>query len=670
MKQGVGRQKRLYRADVDGLRAIAVTGVFSVHFDAIGIFPGGFLGVDVFFVISGFVIFRSMLARLEEKSFSLASFFAGRVRRLFPALLAMVTVTFAGLLFLGGPSQIEKSSISGLFSIAGISNFYFFSQDSYWAQSHRIEPFLHTWSLGVEEQFYIVFPILVLLFFGRLTRLQLGIGILSVAFLSFLTGVHFSSVDPEFSFYSPFTRFWEFLVGALLALYRPAEKSGERSFFWVSVGTFGLALILGGYVLASSSSLHPGDITLLPVVGTAFFILAGEHTKLFRALFSKLGLVATGRLSYSLYLWHYPALALARIRFEELSLLGELVVLGVVVVLSLLSYRYIEKPFRKGGKLHHKWFLALIPSSTVLVVLALILSVATQGYLLRPTIPRANSVSITQFPDTFRTYGEPNARAELVLVGDSHAGKIADSLGRKALESGFSFSHTVRSRCPMVLGLGRFDSPDWEEHKSCSDAFQRERLSTLEGKQWPIVVLASYLQPYLNLDSFDNFEGGVGSPWPTRFAYSRTEAFDPEISQESFILGLEITISALLKSGNRVVFVYPVPEVGWNVPDEAYRRSFLQLSPWPLDNPVTTKRSVYENRVRKLDSLMEKFNSDPNFLVVQSSELFCEQFEQGRCLTHNSSDLFYEDDNHLNKQGAEILSAKIMSEIELRFASG
>jgi len=137
--------KPSYRADVDGLRAVAVLGVLAFHFDSVTAFPGGYLGVDVFFVISGFVIFKSILFRLEESSFSLIDFFSARARRLLPAFLVVIFFAFLGILTVGGPSQIENAALSALFAVAGVSNFYFLSQDSYWAESERLEPFLHTW---------------------------------------------------------------------------------------------------------------------------------------------------------------------------------------------------------------------------------------------------------------------------------------------------------------------------------------------------------------------------------------------------------------------------------------------------------------------------------------------------------------------------------------------
>jgi peptidoglycan/LPS O-acetylase OafA/YrhL len=337
-----------YRADIDGLRAIAVLSVIGFH-----AFPhrivGGFIGVDIFFVISGYLISTILIGNLETGTFSYAEFYRRRIRRIFPALivvlLSCLAVGWFGLLA-GEYSQIGKHTLGG---VGFVSNFVLWAEAGYFNTSADAKPLLHLWSLAIEEQFYIVWPVILGLVWRRKWKFLIVAAAIGV--LSFAANVLSFPAHAEAAFYSPVSRFWELMVGGVLAylvLHKPAWIAKYRE----AQSAAGLLLLGAGLVLITRERAFPGWWALMPTLGAALLISAGPQTWGNRALLSNKLAVWFGKISYPLYLWHWPLLSFALIQNNSLPTSPSLRMAMVVaaIVLAWLTYRFVEMPIRGQNK--------------------------------------------------------------------------------------------------------------------------------------------------------------------------------------------------------------------------------------------------------------------------------------------------------------------------------
>jgi peptidoglycan/LPS O-acetylase OafA/YrhL len=333
-----------YRADIDGLRAVAVLPVVSYH---AGIGPaGGFAGVDIFFVISGFLITSIIVHDLEHHKLSLLRFYEKRIRRLFPALFAMILITTFVASFILLPGDLVKYSKSAIAALAFVSNFYFYSDIGYFNESADLKPLLHTWSLGVEEQFYLLAPLALAVFYRFLPRwswlclIGLAVGI------SFGLGIWLGGHAA--GFYLPFARAWELGIGMLLALF--AQRiTISRIFVADLIGLVSVALIFGTYFTVSDMTAWPGVAALAPVLGATGIIVAGTHPNaLVARSLSKAPIVFFGKISYSLYLWHWPLIVLVGYgAFRPFNTFESLLLIVSAILIATLSWRWIEEPIRQ-----------------------------------------------------------------------------------------------------------------------------------------------------------------------------------------------------------------------------------------------------------------------------------------------------------------------------------
>jgi peptidoglycan/LPS O-acetylase OafA/YrhL len=359
--------KITYRPEIDGLRAIAVGAVILYHAQITIFghqpFKGGFIGVDIFFVISGYLITSIILKELVTTgSFSFKHFYERRIRRILPALLfvMLMSLPFAWMYLL--PSSFIDFSKSILYSLGFSSNFYFhYSGQQYGAESGLLKPFLHTWSLSVEEQFYILFPIVLLVTFKYFQKYL--IHILILGFIISLGLADWGSRNyPSISFYFIHTRMWELLVGSILAHFEITK--GHRS----KNKTLNLILPFTGLILIGHSILffhdrmfHPSFYTLSPIIGVCLIIWFSNKDELFTKILSTKLFVGIGLISYSLYLWHYPIFAFARMTFVFDGTISKKLTVGVtIIILSIFSYYFIEKPFRNKKINFRKIFILII----------------------------------------------------------------------------------------------------------------------------------------------------------------------------------------------------------------------------------------------------------------------------------------------------------------------
>lgn len=355
-----------YRPDIDGLRAVAVLSVVLFHAFP-DVLPGGYAGVDVFFVISGFLISTILFKSIEAKNFSITNFYARRIRRIFPALgLVLSSVLGFGWLFLF-PDELTELTVHTMGSAGFIQNFILWHESGYFNSESDFKPLLHIWSLGIEEQFYFLWPLLL---WGAGTaasnkrqRSSFAVICLLVFIVSFFLNLHSIKIDPTKTFYLPQYRFWELALGGILAwvvLYQANPNRNEELYQSRALSSkvrtdvlsfLGLVILLTVFIVFDSETVFPGMNALFPVLATAFILFAGEKSFINKKILSHKYLVWFGLISFPLYLWHWPILSFARIIYgEDPDTEFKISAIGLSVLLSWLTVSFVEKPFRFGNE--------------------------------------------------------------------------------------------------------------------------------------------------------------------------------------------------------------------------------------------------------------------------------------------------------------------------------
>jgi peptidoglycan/LPS O-acetylase OafA/YrhL len=513
------RHSQNYRPDIDGLRAIAVLAVIIFH-----AFPqtlkGGFIGVDIFFVISGFLITNILKNHLADGTFSFKAFYAARIRRIFPSLITVLAATLtAGFALLPTEllNQLAKHITAGA---SFLSNFLLWHESGYFDHASETKPLLHLWSLGVEEQFYLLWPLLLWLTtkiprgqtVGNKNRQDFKLSsrtilILIIALLSFITNI-FLSHNHTADFYSPFSRFWELMLGAVLTNL-PSCLNKNSSHL---LSTIGLALILTAIGAFTPHTVFPSWNALLPTFGAALLIAAGPET-LINRLLSKPLFVAIGLISYPLYLWHWPILVFLHLHTgSNPPPILKTAALAAAFLLASLTYMLIEKPIRFGPR-KNKIIFTLCCALAALGCTGLAIGLKTkpapattpqsqQTQTIKERYPLADCPYST-VPENLKrycsVYGDPNAKKTVILWGDSHAGEWLEPWGWSA-----TFYEIARERsetrvirfstpgCPPLLGVHRTGPMGSSEN--CHDITQGNAILTTMRSLHPdlIVMIARW----------------------------------------------------------------------------------------------------------------------------------------------------------------------------------
>ncbi len=495
-----------YRPDIDGLRAVAVLSVVLYH-AGVPMLPGGFVGVDIFFVISGFLITRIIAGEIADDRFSIVRFYERRMRRIFPALFVMLGVSsiIASVVLL--PVEMLDFGHSLAAATLFVSNVFFWQTADYFGGPAHLKPLLHTWSLAVEEQFYIILPLLLLVL-ARVTRQRTMHVLLALTAMSFVISVWAVAEKPNAAFYLLPTRFWELMAGALLALGAlPAVTSRRVASCTASIGVILIAVSIFSF---SSATAFPGAHALLPVLGTVLIIHAGIFTRdsgVARAL-SLPPVVFVGMVSYSFYLWHWPVLTFARIwRGEVLGSSETALLVGVSFVLAVLSWRFVETPFRERrvAAAPRPLFGAAALAMTVTLVFGVVAHIS-QGWTQRhdgyvpPLIAGLERMKLgvcfltdTQRPDAWA--GDESCRhgpsgAPLVIVwGDSFAAHLMPGLMDEAPRR-FQLVQMTAGGCPPLPDL------DISNRPHCR-AFNALVLAEIEKLRPDIVVVSARWDLYM-----------------------------------------------------------------------------------------------------------------------------------------------------------------------------
>jgi peptidoglycan/LPS O-acetylase OafA/YrhL len=632
-----------YRPDIDGLRAVAILAVVFYHY-GFWQFPGGFVGVDVFFVISGFLITRLIGGSLERHRFSLREFYERRIRRIFPALFVMLvfaSVVAAVLLF---PSDFKAYAQSLIATAVFASNLEFWREAGYFDIASAQKPLLHLWSIAIEEQFYLLFPALML--FCRSRRaLQVSVGLLFV--FSFAGSIWSVSNTPVAAFYLLPSRGWELLLGAALALDMVPAIRQQNAAELVAVA--GAVLVCASVLLLQPWQPFPGLAALAPCLGAACIIHAGSLPTRVTRLLSLRPVVFVGLISYSLYLWHWPVIVYARnLLGGDPGPVGTAALIALSGALAVLSWHFVEKPFRGLATVDWRHLFAGAGSAMALA-LGLGVAVASANGLpdrWQPEIRRILAEETNHEPrmdacfglsaDDVRSgrvcrFGSSHAEEpSFLLWGDSHADAILPAVQEVAAQRGRVGLFAGSDSCAPLLGVTRSDALDCKAFNDAAMrvALQPEITEVILDARWG----KNADQPASAGSSEIVLSDAVGS------------SFDVASRDGVFYRGLERVIAALHAAGKQVVIVAPVPESAWSVPRKLAR---LRLS--GDRRPLMRSLSSFLQRQGFVLSAIGKMRERYGVRVIYPHQILC---ATGTCHFALNDRPFYRDEHHLSVFGA------------------
>lgn len=645
-----------YRPELDGLRAIAVLSVVLYHVSPDWL-PGGFLGVDIFFVISGFLIGGIVLAAVDDGSFTFREFYWRRFRRLAPALILVLSATALVAIAIYSTNDLARFGSYLVAAVFGVSNMRFIFDPPYEVVEAGINPLLHTWSLGVEEQFYLLMPLLLWVITGR-RRPRLLISALLVLFTaSFVLSLVIPSVfSNQVNFFGLPSRAWELVAGVALAAFRPTgfTKISERGQNLLSL--VGIGIIAYSLLFLDHLSKGPNHWTLLPVAGS-LLVIGATRGLVPRTLGHKIP-VFIGLVSYPFYLWHFPVLAYWETLSGNSSHLPRLILAGLAFLLASLTFWLLEKPIR-----------FLLPARRWVPAIATMTAVTTTIGALSMTaggLPfRFSSMPEVVYPrseDGPRDWVVGGNRGRVILVGDSQMRTLTGSFIEAARVQGFQFSSYTEVGCQLLIGLEKASKTDGQVEPGCDALTQQARLDWINSHGPATVVLGGRLPLILSGDRFDNLEGGYEGNYSDYFRVPGTEGYDAQISSEQIVASYRETVKLLLENGHQVVLVYPIPEVGWHVPNMLARKTLLNGFDWPLPEGLTTSYQVFKERAASSYALLDSLSSQ-SLVRVYPEVLFCNQELPGRCSTHSDEEIFYADEHHPSLAGARMITRHVLAEI-------
>lgn len=643
---------RAYRPEIDGLRTIAVLSVIFYH-AGFQFFSGGYVGVDIFFVISGYLITKIIAREMMEGRFSFAAFYERRIRRILPALFFVSAVTSLAAWTWLSPEQLKDYGQSLFATMAFAANLFFYLQSGYFSPEVHTLPLIHMWSLAVEEQFYLIFPILLLVLF-RFGRPTINCIVTFLLLTSLFCSLWFQSTLPTANFFLTPLRAWELLTGSLLALNgRPAiEFFRHRRQLSNLIEMLGLALILIPIATYDDTITFPGVAAIPPVLGTAILIASDTPGSFVRLILVFKPMVAIGLISYSAYLWHQPLFAFVQIANETApTLLTKILLIILTLLLAWISWRFVEQPFRNKGRFTRRQMFTFALTGSLLFAGTGAMMHLGRGFperfnaatlqLAVTMAPQPNRNSCHTEGKDFRqppdacVFGGPSTR--WAVLGDSHGVELAYALGEQLKSDGIGTVQLTFSGCPPAYRMTTHNPgcADWTRKATDWIASKPDISDVVLIYRHNFHLFGDQLQTYPSLpNSVPLFADGVSA----------------NAAREAYVASLDAQIEAFRAAGKTVHVIAPVPEL----PVHVERYVFTHAAPPAFGSTIDwhQQRSAWIRA--RLDVLAKRESVD---LVDPALSLCPDRF----CRWRDGKEVLYFDDNHLSVAGARRLARLILA---------
>lgn len=632
------------RLDINGLRAIAVLFVVIYHFVP-NLLPGGFLGVDVFLVISGYVITGSIMKRSAAGTFTYVSFIKDRLARLFPALFVLICI----LLLIGNlllPIAESKELYSqSIYSLTNVSNISFWQSSGYFDSSAYQKILLHTWSLSLEWQFYLIYPLFILMFANPNKSLIFVIGILFASFVSFGLSVYFSGKAPSANFYLLPTRAWEIGFGCFLYFVKLQKKYQPLCFIT------GLSLITFSVLSTTSATPWPSWPTLLPTIGAALVIMGNSnHYILTNKIFQWIG-----TRSYSIYLYHWPIFYFSVFFEFNYNFYGVIISILLSFLLASFSFSLIEQPlidfFRRKSKPNFKFI-----NVSILYLFLLVLS--SNLRLVSPLSDKYSISSLDSFSNLDRclstgksgelkkcSFGNLEGPLKAIVVGDSHATSIMTIVSQLAQNAGGHAIMLAKGSCPTVADV------KYREHITtnidvCS-SFNENVFDFLNKIPSNIpVIIHNRSSVYIK---GDNYKYAKNKDFNQSMYIDQNSIHDVSKNLSEYLTSAYDTVCNLSKTNN-VFLLLPIPEMPLNVPLTLARRNLLSKE--AIEN-IKISMGEYENRHKEIINIYNKAVKNCGLKILDPRAVLC---DDSLCFGMKDEQVLYYDNNHLSESSGKILA--------------
>ena len=626
-----------YRPEIDGLRAFAVIPVIFFH-AGFKLFSGGFVGVDVFFVISGYLITSIILSEMEVGKFSLINFYERRARRILPALffVTLICVPFSWMLLI---SKDMKDFAQSLIAISTFSsNILFWRESGYFNTAAELKPLLHTWSLAVEEQYYLLYPLFLILAWRLGKRWILAL--LTAAILVSLSLGHWGAYNkPHAAFYLLPTRAWEILIGIFAAFYLSRTSLNRfNNKASNTLGIIGLALIMYSIFFYNKTTPVPSLYLLIPTVGTLLIIVFAHSGTIVSNFLSNRIFIWIGLISYSAYLWHQPLFAFIKyLSFDDHPSASIMALCCLLVIpLAYLSWRFVEKPFRNKSFIKRKniFFLSIVVA-TIIITFGLVINkrIEVKNY----NIGVLNSAS-----------------AKVVVVGDSHATHLLYGL-KKYFDS--DISAMIFSGCIPFYNVDRYDSRF--PPRTCSTAINNS-LKDIENNQLINTIILSSMGPvYLTGEAFKGKD-------PARVKGNGVVLItNPKLKDKWLIyeIAMRNTLERFTLLNKKVVFVIDVPELGFsprfchvnNSSLSIFGRSFKFR--YGKEDCFVSRKDFNDRNDRYRKFIYNILKDYPTIKLFDPTEIFC---DYRKCHAIKDGKILYRDFDHLSIDGSELVAKHLI----------
>lgn len=648
-----------YRPDIDGLRAVAVLPVVFFH-AGFRVVQGGFVGVDIFFVISGFLITGILAREIAQGRYSIIEFYRRRARRIFPALTAVTLATLGAAYFILTPDEyVELAKSAAAVSIFS-SNIYFWKSVSYFQLGNDFRPLLHTWSLAVEEQYYLFFPLLLRLLHLRTRGIVTALWVICLASLALAALM--VPFKPSAAFYLLPTRAWELMLGGLLAVGETPKVPSRRIATMASA--MGLILIALPTFAYTAQTPFPGLAALPPTLGTALIIWAGGRGLVSETLSSR-PIVAIGKASYSIYLWHLPLLAFAGYLVAgPLTTEAALVLCLASIGLGFVSLVVIEQPFRSTRAAPRQRIASAAIAACGMAVVAAASGSIIVAHGLPSRMSAADAAIVAASNDKYRHHAEcmtldekivrpdhpcqlgaPGVRPTVLLWGDSHSMVTATALEQAAFRRRASFEFAADADCPPGLGFGidqRIDPGLTRQlsYRYCAQYNDEMLHLALRSPTIRTVVISARWTNWRIGEPANPAEGDAD----VRLRDRDGTADSVRANRPKWERGFFLLVDRLTSAGKDVVIVGPLPEPPFNVPHHLYVERFGFAG-----HQGSIPLAAYERRHRTILSIFARLSGRPAVSFIWPEQILC---TNGQCPIIDHGKPIYFDQDHLSVYGA------------------